>query len=70
MNILLQNELAVKFLYNTNESEETSIQKWKINFFKVKIISFIVHFRWNYVISYEQVQVQKGSFSSRRIPFF
>ena len=38
-----------------------SVKKFTM-YFKIKIILFIVNFRWNYVISYGQVQVQKWGF--------
>ena len=39
----------------------TSIKKWEIYYFKIKIISFIINIRWNYAIQYGQVQSKNGA---------
>ena len=28
------------------------MRKWKINYFKIKIVLFIISFRWNYAINF------------------
>ena len=44
-----------------------SINKWEINYFKIKIIPFIINFRSNYAIRHGQVNVQKGGYSIKGI---
>ena len=44
------------------------INKWKIYYFKIKIIPLNINLSWNYFIRFGQVKVQKQGFSIRRIP--
>ena len=50
-------------------SEEHLHQGWDIYYFKTKVILFIVNLRWNIVIRYGQVQVQKQGFCNSIIWF-
>ena len=36
-------------------SEEHLHQEMEINYFKIKVVPFIINFDWNYTISNEQV---------------
>ena len=53
-----------KYSWVGRVARDIYIKKGKINHFKIKIISFIVNFRWNYdnyAICHRQIQVLEGA---------
>ena len=51
-------------------AKNIAINKWVINYFKIKIILFIINFKWNYAIHYGQIKVQKKAPISNEFTIF